>query len=366
MEFSQRIHIAACLGTALLITGLTFGVDSFRSNNQRLGTSLTLARQVATQVESLALNARERSQRDPVGWAVGILTQGTQPHPLNIRRVQTDFNAQVTDRHHFDRESGVLEYSRVITPEDATGVLVTVEAGYLGFLGTRSRVANDLWLISFFGLLFGVFFVLSRARGTQKKTQKETDIREKVAQWIPRFKEVLTLFGHQIRDLVNETKELENSAKHSHSTIATLRKRVHAELATIHESRRILQQTQKITTQLEKMALDNLLKNEDAQENPSHNMANQLHRTAQALRKISEKNATVLQRVEVELEPWAMDADVAYHAYKDVSRTTTDLNIKMRKAAETLLDQAKLMQALRSETQIANPSRPPVFNKTGH
>ncbi|MGK5087805.1 hypothetical protein WDW86_09620 [Bdellovibrionota bacterium FG-2] len=366
MEFNQRIHIAACLGASLLITGGTFGLDSFRSNAQRLNVSLTLARQVATQVESLALNARERSQRDPVGWAVGILTQGTQPHPLNIRRIETNFNAQTTNSHRFDRDSGVLEYSKVITPEDATGVLITVEAGYLGFLGTRSRITNDLWLVSFFGFLFGVLLILSRAYVNRKTEKKEDDFRNRIAQWIPRFKEVLTSFGLQIRELVKDTRELENSAKHSHSTIATLRKRVHAELATIHESRRILQQTQKITVQLEKMALDNLLKVNENENSPTQNIANQLHRTAQALRKVSEKNATVLQRVEVELEPWAMDADVAYHAYKDVSRTTTDLNIKMRKAAETLLDQAKLMQTLRAEAQNPTPPRPPVFNKTGH
>jgi hypothetical protein len=86
--------------------------------------------------------------------------------------------------------------------------------------------------------------------------------------------------------------------------------------------------------------------------------AEQLYKLVQRMRKQNQANEGTMARIEVQLEPWATDADLAFQSYEDVFRATGAMDGHIRKTTETLLAQAKMIQGLNQRLAAEAPAVP--------
>ncbi|MBI3535677.1 MAG: hypothetical protein HY072_09375, partial [Deltaproteobacteria bacterium] len=76
---SKKYRFLISLATTILLISCVYNIDLYLEHQNLNENALSLSRQVALQAESLSLNAAERNQADPIGWATTYLNQGTEP-----------------------------------------------------------------------------------------------------------------------------------------------------------------------------------------------------------------------------------------------------------------------------------------------
>ena len=156
----KALRISGFALIAVVATAAGYVLDRHRATAVETERALRWARQVATQVDSLALRAREKGEDDPYGWSVGHLTLGAEPRFVKIARLPEDAARQLPEEELFtlDRSKGTFEMTKLLDPSKGEAVRVWIDTGYSGYLGTKFRVTNDLAVagtcIAYFAFLF--------------------------------------------------------------------------------------------------------------------------------------------------------------------------------------------------------------------
>ncbi len=365
MKPSRNLIIAGCVIGAVLVTALTTAVDRQRSGVHQAREALFWSRQVAAQAEGMFLAARQKGERDPIGWATSFLTQGTEPRAMRIVKFQAD-SGGLPENYDYRREAGQFEFQKVFTPEDGYGVKITIQLPYVGFLGAKSRFAGDAAAFFFCVASFCLLFA-----GAMWKWGPKPDFRIKalIRVWLGEFKTVLTQLGVHIREMVREAQNLAVAAAKSKSATGELRDRIHGGINDLREGREALKEAVQSAAHAEAKALNIAIEASKLGEGSSLGaLAEDLHRLVQKIRKLSQTGEACLGRVEVGMEPLATDADLAFHSYEDVFRATNEMDGHIRKTTETILGQARMMQSLNGELAndvepVAKPAAKPAPSK---
>jgi hypothetical protein len=342
-------HLSTCTTLAILLTIGAVALDWQRSGVQQATSGLSLARQVASQAEGMTLRAREIGEKDPVAWAVNYLAQGVEPRVVRISRARLhDSSAENTENYSLDRDTGSFEYTRFFTTENGTGVRILLSLGYVGFLGTKSPLANDSMAFIFFLITFGILFLRT---GRYFGFNDTYPLRVLVSDWVRGSKAQLTRLGVHIREMVRQSQRLAASSGRSRQLVGELRGKIHEGINELHGSRQFYQEGESIAARAEGLALNAAIEANrlggDARR--IADMATELHRCIQQLRTVNRKGQALVQRVEKQIEPWATDSDLAFHAFDDVKEATETLSRHIRSTTETLVGQAKLIRDLHQE-----------------
>jgi hypothetical protein len=346
---SKRVqHLAFCfLISAVLTVGAVLW-DSQRSGAHQTAAGLSWARQVASQADGMSLKARESGEKDPVGWAVNFLAQGVEPRQVRINKVLQTENSAGAETYSLDRDAAVLDYTKILSPESGAGVHVQVYLGYTGFLGARSELGGDLLGLTFFTFCFALLALTTARFFGFDDTSK---IRFLVSGWVGGAKSQLTRLGVHIREMVRQSQRLAASAGKSRQLVGELRTKIHGGLNELHESRQFFQEFEAAAAKAEGLALSAMIEatriGGDAMR--VSDMAKEVHRCVQAMREATKKGQSMLVRMERKIEPWAMDSDLAYHAFDDVKEATDTLSQHIRATTETLIGQAKMIQSLHND-----------------
>lgn len=362
MSRKRLQHLSVCFSAALLVTVGAYALDSQRAGVQQTMAGLQWARQVATQAEGMVLKAREQGERDPIAWAVNYLAQGVEPRVVLVSRVRAqaaEGESLETESYSLDRAIGHFDYTRIFNQEDGAGIRIQLSLGYVGFLGARSELASDFLTVSLLSLLFAIaFFRTGRYFGFDDTRH----VRALVGQWVSGAKAQLTRHGSHVREMVRQSQRLAVSSGRSRTLVGDLREKIHAGLTELHDSRDFYKEGERIATRAETLALNMAIEANrlggDARRIAV--MATELHRSLQALHAVNRKGQALVQSLEIKVEPWATDADLAFHAFDDVKHATELLGQHIRSTTESLLDQARLIQGRNRELGPAGNDVPVV------
>ncbi|MEK7690907.1 MAG: hypothetical protein AAB425_07790 [Bdellovibrionota bacterium] len=160
------------LATAL--TGFVYFVDQTRQGVTTYELNQTFAREIASQVEGVALAFRERGDLDALGSAIRsmqyLVTSNASPHARLIRIDRVPLPPGET--YQLNATERIAEYARPVFLELKTGVRVRLRTEYPGMFGAKSRATNDATLFLAFSCLFILCYrVMALAGGRPKELQ---------------------------------------------------------------------------------------------------------------------------------------------------------------------------------------------------
>lgn len=355
MSLSRRSRWLISAAAAVTITTGAWSVDRARQHRADRDQALRLARQIASQAEGLILPARMEGRKDPLGWAAGILNQGSEPRAAQVSKIKAAAG-EPQESVSFDPARGELEYRRTLVSEDRSGLSIRVAVPYAGFLGARSRAANDALLaclVAAIALVGGLLW--DRRRAAEVSTAQSNlparpvDLVGPAVQAVTgEIRLMLTRLSVNIREMVREAQNLAVSAGRSRESVSALRDGIHAEIEHMREGREAIQELEQIALLAETAALNLVIEagrlGLDGKQ--ASVLSEELHRLVQRIRKLGGQADTRVSDLEKKLEPWSTDADLAFHAYDDVFRATQAMDTHIRNTTETLLGQAKLIQSI--------------------
>lgn len=313
--------------------------------------SLTLlARQLATATEGLAFYARAKGERDPMAWAADRLAQGVEPRVLKIQAYK-DTPGQALEKAGFDSRTGRFELSRVVAPEDGTALRIQLDRSPMGFLGFEGRFAEDLATAAIFlgsALVLAAPALRRRSRGRSAESDR---IRRAIRTWLKSAKAALIELGTHMRETVRCAHDLTVAAAKSRGSVGELRDRIHRELLDVHRARQTLRGAREFELKLEAQLLNVVLEASRAGEKGSRllSLVEELRREVSGMRRIHEEAEAAVSQLERRLEPMAVDADVAFHSFDEVFKTSQGMDGHIRRTTESMLAQAKLIQGANAQ-----------------
>lgn len=335
---------------AMLTAGAYFWNVGAAEEAQR--ESLThLARQVSSQVENLALVARQRGERDPYVWAAERLAQAPEPRVMRVSASRGEPGA-LSEALESTADPLVLAYTRVLSAQDGMGVKVLLARSYVGFLGATTRAGSDLGVALCFLL---IFWSLCGPVVLRKPQSDSSDVKEMTRIWLRDAKGILAELGVHIREMIRSAHSLTLAAAKSHSSVDELRSRVHGEIEEVRQLRRALKETIETAKKAEVVALNLVIEATRMGEQGGRvaEMTPELHQLVKSVYKQAEGSDLAALDLERRLEPMATDADVAYHAFDELFQTTRGMDGQIRKTTEQLISQAKLIQS--ANLKLAEP-----------
>jgi hypothetical protein len=317
-------------------------LDSARQRASATQLALRWARQIATQAETLSLSASERAEADPLAWAARILSQGTNSRIIFAQKFRTEdsVSGQSVENYSFDPDAGVLDYTKVLFPEDLTGIRIKLYVARIGIFGAKSLFAQDLTemlLFAFFLTLF--FFVTKRpeiavitpppfitnevgvpaADVTPIVTAQETPAPEKTSsEWIAGFKQALVELGKEIRDMTRSAQKLSSSAVEAKKEIAAVR-------AMLEGS---------VTTSFDPNEMTNLAREAQALFTTADAETKTLLRK---LLKVSLDKASESDRLRKKMTEISLVSESAFNALKDISDHTREMSEGITKTTSCVM-----------------------------
>ena len=329
-----------------MVTVAVSYVDQSRGTSHASGKGLALARQIVSQAEGLTLTAQEKNEKDPVGWAVGYLAQGSEPRTVYISKVRMQ-GSQSSELFNYQAGDGTFDYQKLILPESNVGIRIKVGTGFLGFMGTTSRLTSDLGRLAFFLMVCGFsFMAVPRSKGAPELD--EDTLKQAIQDWVAQAKNLLIQSGVHVREVVREAHNLVMAAATSRDLTQALREKIHLGLTQLNETKRAMRELDKAASDAEVVSLNLVIGTTRLGEQGTElsKMAQALHREVQRMRKLEQQSESAVKKLEAELEPWATDADMAYHSYDGVFGTTGKMDGHISKTTESLWNQAKWVKGL--------------------
>jgi len=377
-----QISIIRFLAVTTLAFASTLGAyrwDEIASRSRFEDSSLTWGRQIVAQAEGLALAHPEGGAGAGLRWAAEELNLGKEPRAYRVGLFEKDgtpsrspahspslspsndqlSGTQANSQEHYgvDPVNGGFDYFKVLDPIAGTGLKVSILRSYAGFLGATRKVSNDLLTLAAGALFLSLFFCISQALiqyfNLTPAAQEQGALRSTILNWVKDARGLLTQLGLHVREMLKEAQKLAVAAASSRDALGQLRDRIHMGLTDLHQGRQALKEADAPATQAEVIALNLVIEAAKLGDHGKHfsRMAEDLHRLVQKVRKITQRNEKVVAGLEVEMEPLATDADLAFHSYDDVFSATQGMDAHIRKTTETLVDQAKLIKSVNSDLQ---------------
>ena len=348
---------------SLLVFALSAGVtlalyrlDLSRGQSLKSEEALALARQISSEAEGLSFYAREHGEKDPIGFALGFLNQSPDQKAFHLSKLSGETTAQNPTASQADFENHFFEYTKIFTIEDGSGIKIKVPLESPGFLGSRTKLGNDLALagaFGFFALIFGFApFAWRNRRGS-------TRLRDSLKNWSKDSKELLVYLGKNIREMIRQAQAIAASAARSRENVSQLRAKIHAGVHDVHLARQWTQDSEKGIENIEKNLKALILQARalGAAGIPMLDYLVSIQHEAKQVKKLTQQTDAQVKKLQVSIEPWSTDADLAFHAYKDIFDATHAMSDRIKLTTKTLLEQAKMIQHLNLELSDAAEMR---------
>ncbi len=356
MMSSRSLHLILCLVFSLLASVLAYSWSDRAETKSQTERGLQLARQVAMQIDALALHAREKQIQDPLGWAVTFLTQGAEPRVLKVFKFEGSPGMETVETQAFDRATGVFDYSKLLQPETGRGVRIQVQAPYSGFLGARTRANNDLLLAIFF-LLVQVTTYFSSAWFFGLSGERR--LRRVVTTWVGDVRVVLTRFGTHIRELLRDEQMLMKSAADTHALLAALDAKINDQLQAVQEAQRAHWDHAQMLKRVETLTLSAVI--ESSRLGPGGKrlaeINEELHRLVSKKQELIQSSGEGLEASAQGMEDWAEDVRKASEMMITLFGATRSIGDGLKGTTETVMSQAKLMKELNIQLSQELPTK---------
>jgi hypothetical protein len=219
----------AILASAFLVAVIC-KLDSARQRSNETTLALRWARQMATQAETLSLSASERGEIDPLSWAARILSQGTDSRIIFAQKFRTpdDVSQQSSEHYEFDSDAGVLDYTKVLFPEDSTGIRIKLYVARTSIFGAKTLLTQDLTIAALFAVFLSLFIFVTKVP-RQIEFELPPPFPKELVQvveespskdWMAGFKQALVELGKDVREMTRSAQKLSSSALTARQEIA--------------------------------------------------------------------------------------------------------------------------------------------------
>lgn len=369
MGMLRSTRIGISLLVAAVATASAYMVDRSRSQSVESDSALRWARQIATQVDAMSLRAIEKGERDPLGWAIGHLTLGTEPRMIRITRLNADAIREMPTEEQFDldRTAGLFDYSRVLNPARAYAVRIWLDTGYSGYLGTRYRLTNDLALGCTFAVLgclcmIGTAWRRPEVAGSAPEASSPDSVPTprprldsryeelllSTSGWHRQIQEKITRFAHVVKNLVSSATQLTKSAKVAQTRAHALQIELQRGLEDIQTGRSALKTAARLSAQS-----DALFKKAATPEN--------LKMIETALNRIKELCAngeTAVQGMEATMAPWQEAARGVADACESTVESARELSPAISQTRDSFKEFSGEFKTLESFFPVSAPREP--------
>lgn len=365
--------LTAAVGTATLLAVWRAAVSSSDETG-----ALRWARQVAAQAEGLAFAGRARGDSDPVGHAVSALSQGVEPRAVRVWKV-SGIASHDRESFRFHADDGIFEYVRLLSPETGVGVRVRVQLERRGVFGLSAGVASDAAIFVLFALLWvGSHHGLARVPVFRRLTVREKTAGrshdpgryeslvddyllpagaelarlERLRSQQLEMREALSRTGTTVRDLLRSTRELLSGALKARGSVDVARTRIHRDLHELSDARKTAIELTRATIDSELVSLHTLVEATRREtKDPAQvlTLAAQVHEAALRVRVLNEKVQRSLLRLEIDMEPFVTDADVAFQSLETSVEGARKFDEEIRATAESLVRQATVLKRIEQE-----------------
>jgi hypothetical protein len=216
----------------IMTAGIYF-VNTRMAFNRQTQFGLALGRQVASQIEILALSARQRSEPDPITWAIQLLSISPEPRLIQLSKLEggktTDTEAE---KYRLNVKHGNFLYSKVLDSQSGTGVKVHLHLGYIGFLGSTTPLGSDFWTLCLFFVIFGFLFkLIASSYDSSHSIHLDDEIRRRdyknaldhtIQQWTDEARTGLKLLGLNLKQVIQQAQKLASAASKSRDQVEIL------------------------------------------------------------------------------------------------------------------------------------------------
>lgn len=352
MGANTKIKAVLCALIAAVLTGGIYHLDRDAKRTHEREFALRWARQIASQVEGLAYNARLRGEADPLGTAAAQISLGNESRIVKVTKIQSALSTSQTESHNWDSFQNVFEYRKIVTPEDGKGLRVQIQQPYTGFVGTRTHLTNDLITVIVFLAIFAFLFFIPIGSDGKKSGLL---IKQLLSQWSQQAKALMSQAGAQLKEMVKEATQLATSARTGHEALNALHESTVDQVQSLGECRQWLAEADEAAAQAEAVALSTVIEANRMGEEGKHlaQIAQGLHGHLQRVRALKTRCDCNLAQVEIFLQKLESNTHGAIVAHDEVIKTAHAMNSHIRKTTEILIGQAKLIQDLQAKTNDA-------------
>ncbi|HUP55804.1 MAG TPA: hypothetical protein VM598_00015 [Bdellovibrionota bacterium] len=342
---SRPLHHLLCVVLAVLATVVAYAWNDRAQRMAQVEHGLAWARQVTTQIDALALHAREKQIADPLGFATGMFTQGQEPRVLKVFKLEGTPGMNALETHSFDRGSGIFDYTKVLQPEAGRGVRIQIQAPFQGFLGARKRLTSDLFLAAFFSIVLLTTYLASvwvfGLSGERK-------LKKVVTGWVSQARVVLTQFGTHIRELLRGEQMLMKNAADAHGLLAALEAKIQDQLHGLQEVQRSHWDHAQMLKRAETLTLSAVI--EASRLGPGGKrlaeINEELHRLVLKKQELIQSGGDGLESTAQSMEDWAEDARKASEMMITLFGASRAIGEQLKGTTENVMTQAKLMKEL--------------------
>lgn len=357
----RLITLILSLGAGAAATVALKQFDQQRSESARLDAARHWTSQISHQIDSVARAAREQGDPDPVGSAVNLLAQGVEPRQATLLKIQGDLDF-VKERVRVDSVKGQVsrwfESSRIFSSETGVGVKISIRLEEWGFLGARSKFQADLQLalctvalgLTFFLLIGWPTGLIGKSSAHVKaELKKEQDLRDALLlDWVTRAKGMVQKSGGHVRDVISDVNIIAEQLSKSRECLKGVREGIHSEITSLHGRH------------FRVKAMDQILKQVPSQLQQTKSILDSLGPTAKkagdAFTTLSEsvnqlqeqvrESIAEMETIERQLEPWSMDADIAFHAFVDADKAFHAMSNNLRLTIGALVEQVQTIKEI--------------------
>ncbi len=367
-SLNQPLKIVIAAVVAGLLTSFALSRDLRHRTHQAENSALKYARQIGAQTETLFLDAREKGEPDPLGWVLNRLSQGSDAdRPLRLTRTPIG-SATPDGTHFFSNKTFEFDYYKQVQTEFPTGIKIHLQTEPFFFLGMASRFWADTAAFSLFSLLFLTLWLSWRGQtGERAATPRVTEIpheptaaqpaepksHELILAWAAESKALLARLGKTIKQILIEAKVLLDSSSQATHAVENTRTQFHSYLHDLNRGHDQVKQLRQHCEKLETVALNLIIEGSriaDA-DHPMMKMTSDLHQSIQKIRRTHSILETSLRRIQIGIEPWVKELDVAHNAHQFSHEAGKHMSEQIELTKDALMSQARHLQALQQQIQ---------------
>lgn len=343
----NRIALKYALIAGAAATVLLYVADSWRQGSSDHDWASRLAHQVLSQAEAFLLTARSESvdgKVPPLDPVIRNLTQGVDPRVVKVQKVRGTYTSLPSIVS--GGSDGLYELTKILSQE-GEGIRVTIQIPKTGFLGTRNLFFRDLAVLFFFVLFSAAAYAvcIEVRQAKQREVAAPAPVAQVSDEWISRQRVLLKNVGMRFKATFDHARKLAVAAASAQHNVKQLRSGLHLEIDRLRESQALSVEGLQIIDKIEAVALNLMI--ESGKEQPDTEtiarLGEQLHPLIRQVRQTTAASQMTLRDLELQVEPWVTDADLASHAFKDVENAAKDMDAELPAAKATLIEQAKLL-----------------------
>lgn len=368
------------------ITFFLVWLDTHSRLKQEVETLSHLGRQVSAQVETLALVGMQLGRPQPFHWATQQINQGIDPRFIsaNVKQATDKSESSITPFSHLlpqekielDRKTEILLFNKQIRPENPVELEIRLMHRFTGFLGSRSKAINDLYVfLCFFALTALQLSFIQTAfqkrrpfkasyRNTAESSPdgsvesvvladseriSETSQGDLSATSFPftdQFKDFYGDLKQQMKDVnlkwknyIQNRIQLTNQLYRTQKDSNAVKVKAHEALNEVHHVRRSMEKMGILVAQTKQRLVESELQDD---------LKKQIMMWMDALAATQKS----IRSIEVKLEPITLEADLTFQGMLDLCAMQENLAKALKESGDAMIQHAKAIHEFKSVIEV--------------